>query len=59
MQAKFKNQTHRKIIGAGSGGKRGRSRLSAVPGGSSDGDPEMLGKDLYAKIIKKAYSDIK
>jgi hypothetical protein len=58
VQAKFKHQTNRKIIGAG-GGRRGKSRLSAVPGGSSDGDPEMLGKDLYAKIIKKAYSDIK
>jgi hypothetical protein len=58
VQAKYKHLTHRKIIGTASG-KRGKSRLSAVPGGSSDGDPEMLGKDLYAKIIKKAYSDIK
>ena len=59
VQAKNQHLTHRKIIGAGGGGRRGKSRLSAVPGGSSDGDPEMLVKDLYAKIIKKVYSDIK
>ena len=58
MKAKYKHLANRKI-GSGGIGRKGKSRLSAFPAGSSEGDPEMLGKDLYAKIIKKAYSDIK